>query len=454
MNKYILLMLLLLGMAGLWAQDEAFTGLQSISLTEARELALRQNSAYGAKEAAYNAARWGRTNAISTVLPSLSLSGSYIYMDPATSVQAGAQQISLNNDMRTISINLSQPLYLGGKAWQAYKMAVANEEMAKLGYSNQKYILYNEVESKYLAALQLKVLYQLSQQEVSSARENLEIARLKLDNGIISRADYLRFQSRLAGKEVSALQAATSLQLALQDLANYIGSESLVMPSELPISNESTVIELLDSYNLESSADLSRRLLQVAQSRNLNYQIMDKTVELSQRAYKIAKGSFLPTLMLTGSRQYKENGIDRYEFSASNQIMLNASLPILPGLGNYTAAKKAKEEARKTSLEAKTAIDGIKLGIEAGTLNFISSAKQVKSAELGLAYTEELYSQMQERFRQNMISGMELLDAELMLSSARMTHTNAFYAYLKARSTLMQALALENNTELYTLIQN
>jgi outer membrane protein len=439
---------------GVWAQENAFTGLNSITLKQAQEQALQYNSAYAAKEAAAGAAKWGKTNAISTVLPTLSLSGNYIYTDPATTYQSGAQQISMNNDMRTLSLNLSQPLFLGGKAWQAYKMASTTEEMAKLSLQNQRFVLFSEVESKYLAALQLKVLYQISQQEIKSAEDNLVLAKMKQDNGIFSRADYLRFQSRLAGKQVSGLQAQTALQLALQDLANYLGMDEMIMPADISMDSESAEIDRLDSFDLDRSNTLSDKLLQLALQRNFNYRILDKSVELSQRAFTIAKASFLPTLMLTGSRQYRENGIDRYEFTASNQIMLNASLPILPGLGYYSAAKKAKEEARKASLEAKTATDGIKLGIQASTLNWISSAKQVKSAELGLSYTEELYSQMQERFRLNMLSPLELLDAELMLSAARMTHTNAFYSYLKSRSALMQALALEDKTELYTLIQN
>ncbi len=454
MNKYIITLIMVALSIGIVAQDNAFAGLGSITLKQAQEQALKQNAAYAAKEAAYNSAKWGKTNAISTVLPTLSLSGTYLYMDPATTYQSGAQTTTLNHDMRTISLNLSQPLFLGGKAWQAYKMATTSEEMAKLSLQNQRFVLLSEVESKYLAALQLKVLYNISLQEIKSAEDNLELARLKQESGILSRADYLRFQSRLAGKQVAGLQAQTALQLALQDLANYLGSEDMIMPEEISMDSETAQIERLDSFDLSRTNAFSDRLLQLALSRNINYRIMGKTVELSERAYSIAKASFLPTLMLTGSRQYKENGIDRYEFTASNQIMLNASLPILPGLSYYSAAKKAKEEARKASLEAKTATDGIKLGIQASTLNWISSAKQVQSSQVNLSYTEELYSQMQERFRLNMLSPLELLDAELMLSAARMTYTNAFYGYLKSRSALMQALALEDTTELYTLMEN
>lgn len=454
MKRYILMVVCLACALLLTAQESIFDGLQSISLQQAQELALKQNPAYAAKEAAANAAKWGKSNAISTVLPTLSLGGTYLYKDPATTVQAGSQQITLNNDMRTMSLNLSQPLYLGGKAWQAYKMAVTSEEIARLNLQNQRYTLLTEVESKYLAALQTMELYRISQAEMQSAEANLELAKIKRESGILSTADYLKFQSRLASKQVSALQTQTALQLALQDLANYLGSAELLLPVALSMEAEQPVLSKLDAMDLAASSALEQRMLQMVQQRNLSYQILDRTVQLSQRAYSIAKASFLPTLMLTGSRQYSENGLDRYKFNASNQIMLNASVPILPGVGYYSAAKKAKEEARKADLEATTAKDGIKLGVKASLLNWISGAKQVKSAELSQGYTEELYRQMQERFKLNMLSSTELLDAEVMLWAAKMTTANAYYSYLKVRSALMQSLALDDVNELYAIIDN
>ena len=202
-------------------------------------------------------------------------------------------------------------------------------------------------------------------------------------------------------------------------------------------------------YTLEefSSAALSAGL---ANSGSLK--LVESGVELSRRAWQISKGKFLPTLMLIGSRRYEENGTDRYKFEASSQIMLTASLPLLPQLGNYASLRKAEFDYKKARLEARNASNGILLGTEAAVLNLVSSAQQVKASRLALDYTRQSYEQLQERFRMNLISSTELLDAELMLSSARLAYTNAHYAYLKNRLALMQSIGLENEQELDTLI--
>jgi len=437
---------------GLFSELSEFEGLNPLTLQEAQTLALANNSTLGSKQAIQEAAKWNKTSSLAALLPSLSFGASLLYTDPATLVTAGSQSYSLNKDMRTMSLNLSQPLFLGGKLYQAYKIAGVSEEMAELAYRNQRNTLFADTETKYLNVLQLMEVYRLSQADLQAARENLDIASLKLENGLISQTDYLRFQSTLAGKEVSDLQAYTALQLALRDFGNYLGLAELRMPAPLNLPDFNPQIDKLASFNLDQTKALGDRALELTLQRNLTLKTLDKTEELSQRALKIARAGWLPSLMLTGSRQYKENGLDRYEFTPANQLLLSFSLPLLPGLGNYASVQKAKEDARKAALENKTATDGIKLGLEAATLSLVSAARQSQSAALAMRYNEQLYAQLQERFRLNMLSAKELLDAELMLSAARLNYNNALYGFLKARSSLRQNLAVETDTELSQLL--
>lgn len=443
--RSLLMALLLFVGSVLQAEEFEVDTITTITLEEAKSLAVSNNNGYQATQAGLNAASWNRSSAFSSFLPSLSLSGSYLYNDPALTPMA-------NKDMRSVALNLSQPLFLGGKLWQGYKMARLGEEIAELNLQDQRYALEAEVESKYLAVLQLNSLYAMAKADLQGADNNLAKAGLKLDNGILSQADYLRFQAGKAGKELALQQAQTALQISLQDFANYLGASELLMPSALNLENEQDLIAILGSYDQSQTRRLTDTALQMLAGRNLNLQMLDKSVELSERAYRIAKASFLPTVMLTGSRKYSENGIDRYDFEASNQLILSASLPILPGWGNYAATRKAREEARQMKLEAIAATDGIRLGVQSAVLNLVGKARQVQSTGLTLSYTEQLYAQLSERFNLNMISASELLDAELMLSGARIANTAALYDYLNARRNLMRALVLDDNRELEQLI--
>ena len=446
--KRVLITIVLLGAAFLAAQTENGT----LSLDQARQLALQNNADYQASQADLESAKWSRFSALSNFLPSVSLDGTWLYMDPATTVQAGGTSFTLNNDIRTFSLSLSQPLFLGGKIWQGYQMSKISENMARTSLEAKKLSLLTDVNNLFLSTLQTQDLQKISELDKQSSDLNLQIAQVKYDNSLISSADYLRFQSQAASKEVSLLQAQTALQLARLNLRNYLGLDYLPMAQKPPDSENDAVLLVLDSYGTQESQALVARALELGRSANSSLKLLQNGLELSQRSYSLAKGSFLPTLMLIGSRNYEENGLDRYKFDPTNQIMLTASVPLLPQLGNYANLKKADWQYKKARLAAKTATDGILLGTEAAVLSLVSAAKQLRAAKLALDYTQQSYEQLQERFKMNLISSKDLLDAELMLSSARLANSNAIYNYYKSRVSLMQILSLEEDADLDTLI--
>ncbi len=423
-----------------------------LSLEQAKAIALQNNPEYLSAKASFEAAKWGKNSSLGSMLPSLTLDGSYIYMDPATTVQSSSVSYTLNHDFRSVSLNLSQPLYLGGKLWQAYKINGIAENIARLSLRNQELSLYSKVEELYLNALQMQEIVKISELDLQSATRNLEIAQLKYDNGLISNADLLRLQSNKASKEVSGLQARTAMQLSLRSLTNYLNMDEVPTLIELDQSDNSLVQTSLQNFDNAQTDVLIDRAVNYATKHNIGIAINEQSVQISKRTYTMAKSSFLPTIMLIGSRTYSENGIDRYEFEADNQLILSASIPLLPQYKNYAASRQAYYAMRQSELGSVSAKRGIRLGVESAVLGLISNVKQVNAATLALSYSEESYRQLQERFRNNMLSAGDLLDAELMVMSARTSLTNSRYSMLKSQTALMQALGTDDPMMLTTLI--
>ncbi|MDD3144164.1 MAG: TolC family protein, partial [Candidatus Cloacimonetes bacterium] len=320
------------------------------------------------------------------------------------------------------------------------------------GLEAQKLATLTELNTLYLTLLQTQDLQKISDMDRQSAELNLQIAQLKYDNGLLSTADYLRFKSQLASKDVSLLQARTALQLSQLNLRNFLNLDYLPIADDLPDSDNDPLILALNSYDSGATQNLSAAALAAGKNNNTTLSVLENSLELSRRSYEISKGAFLPTLMLIGSSEFSENGIDRYKFESSSQIILNASIPLLPQLGNYANLQKAKFNYRKAQLEAKTATDGILLGTEAAVLNLVSAAKQVRASKLALDFTRQSFEQLQQRFRMDLISPKDLLDAELMLSAARIAYSNSVYNYHKARVSLMQTIGISDAATLDEMI--
>ncbi len=444
MQRYVVLILIFFS-GFLYGED-----LRQIDLQSAKELALRQNPQYQSAEADFLRAKWGKTNAFSAFLPNLSLSGNIIYMDPARKVVSGGQELSLNQDMRSFALNLNQPIFLGGRLYQAYKIADLGYSMADFALQNMKQELIMDLEQKYYAALQMQDILEIASREYEQASSNLQLAELKQTSGLISRADYLRFEANLVNKEIALSQAETAYNIALRDLANFLGSSEILAPVAMQFDES----ELLPYSELDRGGikSFTAKVHVMAEDQNYSLQILDGQVEIADRSHKMAKASFMPSLNLVGSRQYEENGIDRYDFQATNQIMLNLSVPLLPQIGSYASTKQAYYEAQRARFLAQSANDGVRLGIDAAITELISNARRVRSAQLSLQITTDLYDQLQERFRLNLISTLELMDAELMLSSARLAHTRAYYDFYAARLKLLSLLGTDDVAVLLSLL--
>ncbi len=426
----------------------------ALTLEEARQMALSKNSKYISQKDAYESARWSKQQALGGLLPSLSLSGSYIYLDPAiTARTATGAPVTYNHDSRSAALTLSQPLFMGGKLWQAYKITGITEEISRLNLENTRLSIINEVESKFLSVLQLQELKTISEKDLQSSKNNLLIAKVRFDSGTMSSPDYLRIQAKAANKEVALIQSESALELARQDLMNALGSSEPDELESVAMTTEEARLLKFSLYTTAQTDAFTKKAIRISAEHNLSIKTVKASTHLYKKAYNIARGSFLPTVIFSANRSINDTGIDRYQFNGTNTLALTASIPLLPLWNTYSGSRKAWYDYQKSEADYQTAADGINLGVKANSLSLISSARQVTAARIALQYTELTYQQLMERYRNNMLSTTDMLDAEVMLQAAQVSLANATYSYLKARSALLQSLGTDDINVINSLME-
>lgn len=444
MRKILSIMILLVGVNLLTA----------LSLNEAKQMARERNPEYQAQLNSYKAAHWSSGQALSSMLPSLTLTGNYIYQDPATQIAAGNNVLTLNNDIRSFNLSLSLPIYLGGKLWQSYLINRDSEEMAHLALQNKELSILTNLESKYYNVLLAQELLSISAKDLQGSKQNLDIAQVRFESGVLSSGEYLKIKSAVASKEVSLIQVQTALELAKQDFMNFLALSEWTELEPVSLNDDEPIIALMQDWDSAEVTRFTQEALITAFTNNLSLRTAERAVSIAKRAYTIAKGSFLPSVYLSLSRSYSEDGFERYAFEGSNTLALTASLPLLPVLDNYSAARKAYHEVQKSSFDYTGAENNITLAVKSAALNVVSAARQVSASKLALEFTQQTYDQLMERYRANLLSATDLLNAEVMLQSAEMSSANSFYNYLKARSALLKALGTYDLTFFYIMFIN
>jgi len=134
--------------------------------------------------------------------------------------------------------------------------------------------------------------------------------------------------------------------------------------------------------------------------------------------------------------------------------MLTASIPILPFVDTFCNYKKQQYKYEKVKRQFSSAQKGIKLQLNSTVLTLASSIKKLKSSELSLQYAQKTLIQMEERYRNNLVSANELLSITLMKQSSEIAVLQNQINLIKAKSDLKKILNLKTDEELLKLLIN
>lgn len=419
-----------------------------IDLEEARQIALQNNQQYLAAQDAYQSSKWNRIGALTNFLPSANLVGSQTSRTPAMN------QIYDEDHTRSFGVNLTQPIFTGGNIYHGYNIARSVQKIAELNQNNQRLETISKVEEKYFTVLEMQELFEIAQNQLKLAQDNLQIAKVQYEQDIISRADYLQFQADKANKESELIQSQTMYNLSSRDLKNFLQIDEDVDPEPIEFEAYEDIISHLTEKNAD---DLLLKATEIGLKQNLPLQIVQMQTAIADKTVAMKYGNFLPKINLSYTQSYNKQwnetiSASDVDYQDSKQLGISLSIPLFPLADSYAELSEAKYDRKVKQREEKSAKDNIELGLEQALLNIISSAKQVQASQISLSYTEEMYTEMEERFRNGLITATDLLNAELMLKSARMNRAKNFFNLMKAESKLMQQMGLETRDEFYQIL--
>jgi len=413
-----------------------------MTLQQAKEVVLVRNAEYQSQLNAYYASKWGTYNSGSKLLPSASLNGSYMYQDPAP--EAGTT--TLSKDSKSLSIHVSQPLFVGGKIWLGYQISRDSQKMTALSLDNKRLSTYSELEIKYFAALQAKESVTIAEKSLQSAKITEAIAQTKFESGNLSRADYLRLQTQTANQEIALLQARNGYDISIRDLTNFLHNKEIVEPVMIDYSQYETLITKLTNLSGDQLSSTQRKAIEKGSKNNMGLAAAAITKAISKKTLRMTEGDFLPSLNLTYQHSWDESRYDSGDYSKSGTLMLVASMPIFPIVDNYSGFKKAQYDYRRVLNDYQVTDDGIRLGIESNSITLVSSARQVLASRKALSVAEQTHEQMLERYRNNLVSASDMLDADILLQSSQLAKTSAEFSFVKTLSSFQQQLGTDQIT--------
>ncbi len=332
--------------------------------------------------------------------------------------------------LQNYEIDLSQPIYQGGRIRYSIEKADIEQKIAELQ------TLQNEADIKLALLEQYMQLFSLYKQQTVLAR-NIEESTKRLENikskkrqGLITNNDVLRSELQLTNDRLALQEVDNSLTLMSQQLDILLGldEQTLIVPDTTLLRQINPTSDYADYLQKAYRDDWTMRRLRQETQLALNNQ-------------RLVKAEFRPQLSLyagnTLARPITRTMADYYNNSWN--IGLTLSYPLSSLYKNRHKLEEARLNIDASQQQEELRKQSLRMEIRTALIRHQEAQDRVKALELSVRQARENYRIMRNRyFGQLSIltdlldANSVLLDAELQLTTARARVIYTYYELQKA----------------------
>ena len=402
----------------------------NLSLAQAQDYAVETNRSLKNASLAVQKAYAQRWQTIASMLPSADLSWGYTSM-MGYEMNFGGMPIPMN-DNGTLSITAA--VGINGQAIVGALLNNVAIDMQELNLQQSEDNLRANIKTSYASVLVLQNVVTLLESSLANIERMAEMTQRSVDVGAAEQttADLIKVRANTLKNNINANLRSTQLALnALKVLLDIPAETELVLTSTLDdfLSAEAVLSLLGNDFVLEN---------------NLNYQLLEKNVELAKKNVHMAGWAYGPTVALAyqySDKQYfgKSEGLN---MTPPNAISLNISMPLWSS-GKRAAGvmekKIALEEARNTFAETAN-----NLGIQNEQLryNLQNGYETYVNEKANMEVTQRVFESTTNKFNQGAASNLDLVNASNDLITAQSSYVQAVLTLVNAQVELEKFLNL------------
>ncbi len=405
----------------------------SLSLSEAQDYAVQQNRSLRNASLAVQQAYAQRWQTIAAMLPQLD--GSYTYNNycgySATMSMGGA---SIDINMPNVgALGLTASMGLNGQAIVGVLLNNIAIDMQRLNYEIGEDELRANIKLSYASVLVLEDIVSLMDSSLINLQRVAEMTQRSVDVGAAEQTSADQIQVRVNTIKDNINSQKRNVSLALASLKVLLD-----VPAETEISLTTRLEELLTS-------DAVMQLLgeEYLKERNLNYQLLQKNVELAEKNVHMAGWAYGPTVSLaynyTNQQYYGEGGM---RMTPPHLVQLSLRMPLWSS-GKRAAGvvdKKIALEAARNTLAETT--DNLDIQYQQLRYELQNAYESYLTQKTNLDVTRRVFESTTNKFNYGRNSNLELVNASNDVITAQST-------YVQAVLTLVQA-----NVELEKFLNN
>ena len=322
---------------------------------------------------------------------------------------------------RAAGLNLSLPLYQGGRINAQKDVAKVDVETAKANYQAVASDVTEEAGIAHLDVLRDRALIEVYTRNVALLQTQKDTVQALLRAGENTVTDQALVDARLASIQASLKQAQSNLSSSESRYKKLTGFPA---PALSPV----------HEFALPASLQTAK---EAAVSNNSQLQAMRSQSEAAYHNIRVAKSLGRPKLALQGGLRASEGQSDTIRRASAAEVLLNLSVPILSGGENKSRVRQAALAQSRSELETRALHEDLDERMEQLWAS-VSAAKQSQGLNLAQkTAAEKAYQAILSQRQAGVATSLDVLSVEQTLLDAELNIIQANNAEGVARLQIL-----------------
>jgi outer membrane protein len=394
------------------------------SLTQALQSAYISNPTLNAQRAALRSTDEGVPQALSGYRPTIT-----------GAANAGVTTSSGTTFYPTgLSLTVEQPLYVGGRTANGVNIAETAVLAGRETLRNTEQSTLLSAAEAFMNLVQAQALVNLRRENVDFLGQQVKAAQDRLNVGEGIRTDVAQTEARQAAGQADLNSAIASLNAAIASYEQVIGHRPKSLGAAKPVD-----ALLPKSLNAALADAMTSHPAILASGYN---------IDIAEYNVKVAEGSLLPTLSVSGTLSHSENSSGTGSRSDSASAVARLSVPIYQGGEASSKVRQAKEVLGQRRIELDSARDQIRQAVISAWGTLDAARAQIRAAESQVSAENQLLSGIIEQQKVGQQTTLDVLNAQQELLTARVSQVSAQHDRVIASYALLAAVGMLNAEKL------
>lgn len=348
------------------------------------------------------------------VLPTASASLMYNHAEiPTGSLSVGGGnplQLPKRADAFIGTAAVQETIYAGGRYKYAQESTKLLVDVARLDADKNKEEISYAVINMYFSLFKVMQSKKVVDQNLDAIASQLKQAQRFFSQGIVTKNDVLRFQLQQANVSLTAMEIENNRKIINYNMDILLGlpesTTIIISESDLPLQT----IEPLSNYMTQAFA--SRQEIQ-------QLDIQDKVAGIN---IKSIKANSLPTVGVGANLYYiNPNSFIPHENQFIMPITIGATVSwnVASLWSNKNKISEARVQQKEVGIQKDILSDNVKTEINKNYQNYSLAVQKINVLETSIAQATENDRLLESKYKNNIASATDRIDAETLLYQAK-----------------------------------